>query len=530
MSEHIDILLVDDEPRNLDVLDAILVHPSYRLLHARDADGALRLLLDHDVAAIVLDIKMPGTSGFELAQIIKSTKRFREIPILFLTAYLIEETDVLTGYGAGAVDYLTKPLNAEIVRHKVAVFADLFRKTRALADLNEKLEERVRGRTAELEKSELALRTADRRKDEFIAVLAHELRNPLAPLRFGLDLLSRMDTTNGSAVTKTLTVMNRQLDHMVRLIDDLLDISRVSRGAIELKKEQVDLATVIETAVELTKPAIVRRHHSLSLHIAPGVFARADPTRLAQIIGNLLNNAAKFTADHGRISVELVATAEHAVVQVIDSGEGIAADQLERVFEMFARVGISGTKSEPGLGIGLALARRLAEMHGATLTAASEGVGRGTTFTLRLPMLRADEQQVQIQEEKPSQARTALSLVVVEDSEDNATTLVAWLENMGHRVAAAQSGGAGVTLVFEAKPDLVLCDLGLPDIDGLEVCRRIRALPLAQQPVMVALTGWGRDDDRRRTREAGFDDHLVKPVSVERLELLLSVVGARKRS
>src|SRR5258708_28195854 len=218
MPAPIDILLVDDESRNLDALEAILEDPGYRLLRAEDADRALRLLLESDIAAIVLDIKMPGVSGFELAKMIKNTKRFRETPIVFLTAYLIEDQDVIAGYGAGAVDYLTKPVNPTIFRHKIAVFAELFRKTRALAELNQTLEARVRERTAELSRSEAALRAADRQKDEFLATLAHELRNPLAPLRMGLDLLMRTASDKSS---KTLTVMNRQLDHMVRLIDDL---------------------------------------------------------------------------------------------------------------------------------------------------------------------------------------------------------------------------------------------------------------------------------------------------------------------
>src|SRR5689334_12384527 len=233
--EVINILLVDDEQRNLDALEAILDEPGYRLLRADDADKALRRLLDHDVAAIVLDIKMPGVSGFELAQLIKGTKKFRQIPIVFLTAYLVEDQDVVAGYGAGAVDYLTKPVKPQILRHKIAVFADLFRKTRALAELNATLEARVQERTADLERSEAALRAAGQQKDAFLAMLAHELRNPLAPLRTGLDLLLQLGAPTPVAA-RAMAAMNRQLDHMVRLIDDLLDVSRISRGMLELKK------------------------------------------------------------------------------------------------------------------------------------------------------------------------------------------------------------------------------------------------------------------------------------------------------
>lgn len=521
MNKAIDILLVDDEPRNLDALEIILADPSYRLLRAGDADTALRQLIDYDVAAIILDIKMPGTSGFELAQMIKATKRYRQVPILFLTAYHLADQDMLTGYGAGAVDYLTKPLRPEIVRQKVAVFAELFRKTRALAELNEKLEERVKERTDELQRSEAALRAADRKKDEFIAVLAHELRNPLAPLSFGLDILSKQLQPT-PIVDQTLVRMNRQLKHMVRLIDDLLDMSRISRGTIELRKERIDLTAVIHAAVDNNRSHFERRGQLLSLRTDGPVFTFADATRIVQILGNLLHNAAKFTPNGGRISVELAVEGEHALVRVVDSGEGIAADQIEPAFAMFARISHEESKAERGLGIGLALGRRLAELHGGTLTAVSQGIGSGSTFTLRLPVLSIPKQAVAAPLQRPQAVPAApLNIVIIEDSEDIAAGLTEWLTEQGHRVAVAYSGPSGVELVIKHEPDVVLCDLGLPGFDGVEVCRRVRKLTLAKQPQMIALTGWGREVDRRRTQEAGFDHHLVKPVEAETLRLLL---------
>jgi signal transduction histidine kinase len=531
MTEAIDILLVDDEPRNLDALEAILDEPGYRLLRAQDGNAALRLLLDHDVAAIVLDVKMPGLSGFELAAMIKGTKRFRQIPIVFLTAYLVEDHDVITGYGAGAVDYLTKPVNPQILRHKIAVFADLFRKTRALAELNEKLEERVRERTKELERSEAALRAADRHKDEFLAVLAHELRNPLAPLRMGVDILIQQHGNGAPAVvSKTLARMDRQLDHMVRLIDDLLDVSRITRGALELKRERIDLAGVIAVAVDSTRPFLDRRRHQLTIETHSGVFVNADPTRIAQILGNLLHNAAKFTPEGGRVTVQLDTEADRAVVRVTDSGQGIAPEKLERVFEMFAHIEGGDSKTERGLGIGLALARRLAEMHGGSLAATSSGAGFGTTCTLRLPLLPALHAGAatdgQGEGGDNAAARDHLRIVVVEDNADVADTLQLWLEDLGHEVWVARTGPEGVREVELQRPHLVLCDLGLPELDGIEVCRRVRELALATRPLMVALTGWGREDDRRRTRDAGFDDHLVKPVAAERLRAVLRSAAA----
>jgi signal transduction histidine kinase len=521
-SNKVTLLLVDDEPRNLDALEAILEHPDYRLCRADNADKALRVLLEHDVAAIILDIRMPGVTGFELAQLIKGTRKFRQIPILFLTAYAVEDQDQIAGYGAGAVDYLTKPINPQILRLKVAIFADLFRKTRALAELNERLEERVRERTSELERSEAALKLAARQKDEFLAILAHELRNPLAPLRTGLDLLLQVKPAL-PAVDRTLNSMNRQLDHMVRLIDDLLDMSRINTGKLDLKKARVDLAAVIDRAIDGARPFLERRRQTITVDVRTAVWTVADEVRVVQVLGNLLHNASKFTPEGGSVRVELSSDTGQAVIRVIDTGVGIPQDQVERVFEMFAH-SERGTDAERGLGIGLALARSLTAMHGGTLVATSAGTGRGTTFTLTLPVLaRAGDTEpppVEASMRVPSAA--SLRIVLVEDNEDIVETLADWLQLSGHEVRTATDGTRGIELVRELEPDVVLCDLGLEGIDGLEVCRRIRAAPLARQPIMVAVTGWGRDEDRTRTREAGFDHHMVKPLAPNVLRALLS--------
>jgi signal transduction histidine kinase len=526
MSTPTDILLVDDESRNLDALEAILADPSYRLLRATDADQALHLLLQNDVAAIVLDIKMPGTSGLELAHLIKNTNRFRETPIVFLTAYLLDEQHITAGYDAGGVDYLTKPVNPQILRHKIAVFAELFRKTRELAALNKTLEERVHDRTVELERSEASLRAASRQKDEFLAVLAHELRNPLAPLRTGLDLLLRKESARPGEA-KILTAMDRQLLHMVRLIDDLLDVSRISRGAIELKKEVVDLGVLVQTTVESARPLFERRRQDLVTTLARDVWVRADPTRTAQIVTNLLTNAAKFTPDGGTISVHLGREAGQVVVRIVDSGPGIPGVELERIFDMFTRLERPGAGKGAGLGIGLALARRLAEMHDGTLSASSEGAGRGATFALTLPALPAAAAPLVVETDEAARpsVSSGLKILVIEDNEDVAETLTMLLEDMGHEVSLARTGQGGIDLFRSTLPDVVLCDLGLPGMGGEEVCRQVRALPKAVEPVMVAITGWGRKEDRLRTREAGFDHHLVKPVTIASLDGVLGAVA-----
>jgi signal transduction histidine kinase len=529
MASIVNILLVDDEQRNLNALEAILENPGYRLLRADDADKALKILLENDVAVIVLDIKMPGVSGFELAKMITSTKKFRQIPIVFLTAHMIEDQDIMAGYDAGAVDYLTKPLNPQILRHKIAVFAERFRKTRALAELNDTLEARVQERTAELEKSEAALRAASQQKDAFLATLAHELRNPLAPLRTGLDLLLRSvpQTPN---VGRTLAAMNRQLDHMVRLIDDLLDLSRISRGILELAKEPVELEALIAASVETVQPFIDRRRQTCRLRSGGQSSALLDPTRIVQIVGNLLHNASKYTATGGEILIDVESDGDNVIVRVIDSGAGIPETQLERVFDMFAKIERSVPHANDGLGIGLALARQLARLHGGSLVASSAGEGLGATFTLSLPIVRPLKGSAGAAASNAAAGGSQkLNIVVIEDNEDAADMLAMWLEELGHQVHIGRTGTEGIGLVREFSPHLVLCDLGLPEMSGLDVCRQIEALGLPSKPLMVALTGWGMEKDRRRTREAGFQRHLVKPVAADALREILGSLAPAAR-
>ncbi len=522
MSDVINLLLVDDEARNLDALEAILADPGYHLLRATNAETALRLLLEHQVAAIVLDIKMPEVSGVELAAMIKGTRKFREIPILFLTAYLVEDHDVLAGYGAGAVDYLTKPVKPQILRHKIAVFAELFRKTRALAELNETLEQRVEERTA-------ALAAAGRQKDQFLATLAHELRNPLAPLRTGLDILLGMPEPT-PRVSRTLGAMNRQLDHMVRLIDDLLDVARISRGMLELKKDLVDLGEVIESAVELAGPILTQRQQTVARQITGPALSNVDRTRVCQIIGNLVNNAAKYSATGSEIRVELAVEDTNAIVRVTDTGAGIPPDQIERVFDMFAKIERAMPNANGGLGIGLALARQLATMHGGTLDAASKGEGEGASFVLTLPLADSAATALEPGRSLGASRRGAnnmLDVLIVEDNEDAADVLAAWVEELGHRVRIGRNGYEGLEMIGNLVPHVVFCDVGLPDIDGVEVCRRVKSLALQAPPLMVALTGWGMDADRRRTTDVGFDHHLVKPVAPGLLRDILGDLSER---
>jgi len=351
-----------------------------------------------------------------------------------------------------------------------------------------------------------------------LATLAHELRNPLAPLRMGLDLLRRNAAVDPN---RTLSVMQRQLDHVVRLIDDLLDVARISGGKLDLKKERVQLAICVDTALETTRPFFEKRRQRVSVENDRRIFGVVDPVRVTQIIANLLHNAAKFTPEGGLVEVELSFANAAANVRVTDHGLGIEPEQREHIFEMFARVERAGMSAHSGLGIGLALARKLAELHDGRLRVESAGLGHGSTFTLSLPAELGEEVAATPSQPPPPRARNPTKVVIIEDNQDAAEVLALSLQTQGYSTAVAHSGPAGLLLVEQTRPDVVLCDLGLPGMDGIEVCRRVRQLAPEAQPVMVALTGWGMQKDRERTQATGFDHHLVKPVAPAALFELL---------
>jgi PAS domain S-box-containing protein len=365
-----------------------------------------------------------------------------------------------------------------------------------------------------------ALREADRRKDEFLATLAHELRNPLAPIRNALYLLKGRPVEDPT-IAGARDMMERQVTHMVRLIDDLLDVSRITRGKLQLRREPVELSRVVEQALETARPHISQQ---LTLTL-PGEPIRldADPVRLSQVLSNLLNNAAKFTPKSGRITVSARLEGSLVVIRVRDTGVGIAPDQLPRLFQMFSQVGSPLERAKGGLGIGLALARSLVELHDGTIEARSEGAGQGSEFIVRLPVFMLPEPSAAAPAAGASgYTGVARRILVVDDVEDSATSLAELLRLDGNVVQTAADGLEAVREAESFKPDLVFLDLGLPGLDGFEACRLIRKQPWGKGIVIVAMTGWGQDDDRRRTLDAGFDAHLVKPVHYEAVRALLS--------
>jgi PAS domain S-box-containing protein len=364
-----------------------------------------------------------------------------------------------------------------------------------------------------------ALREADRRKDEFLATLAHELRNPLAPIRNAVQLLKRARSTEPSGVMAR-DIIDRQVGHMVRLIDDLLDVSRITRGKLELRRQPVELARVIEQAVETSRPHI-RQSFRVDRPDEP-VYLDADPVRLAQVLSNLLNNAAKYTEPGGRI--ELTAAVEGAQVRIAvsDSGIGIAPEHLPSLFQMFTQARPALTRSEGGLGIGLSLASSLVEMHGGTISAHSEGVGKGAMFVVRLPILPLSQPGERAAGEPQPYTGAVRRVLVVEDLEDTATTLAELLRADGNEVQTAADGADAVEQARVFKPDVILLDLGLPKLDGYQACRAIRNQPWGAGIFIVAVTGWGQDKDRERALAAGFNAHMVKPISYDALRRLLA--------
>jgi CheY-like chemotaxis protein/two-component sensor histidine kinase len=364
------------------------------------------------------------------------------------------------------------------------------------------------------------LQDSDRHKDEFLATLSHELRNPLAPLRNSLHLL-RIASSDGSAAP-IHEMMERQVNHLVRLVDDLLEMSRISRGTFELRREKVELSAIVRNAVETSDPLMRSAGHKLQVTLPEQpLWIDGDPVRLSQVLANLLNNAAKYTDAGGTVRLTAHGVGSFAEISVRDNGSGISADALPHLFEMFSRGDRSSGRDHAGLGIGLALARRLVEMHGGSIAARSEGLGKGSEFTVRIPR-SADSGIPSATAQSVGPAISRKRILVVDDNVDSAESMRMLLEFLGANVRVAFDGSAALESFAATEPALVLMDIGMPGMDGYEVARRMRAADPQRKTTIVALTGWGQEDDRRKARDAGFDRHLIKPADVGALQALLS--------
>ena len=560
--EKVNILLVDDQPARLLSYETILAELGQNLISARSGVEALATLMKHEIALVLLDVSMPGMDGFETAALIHDHPRFERTPIIFVTGVHDTEFDRLKGYKLGAVDYVSIPVVPEILRSKVSVLVELYsqrreletlnrslaeanaqlelanttlqaEKTRALEALNRDLQianqelatmnRALQAEVAERARVEAALLEADRHKDEFLAILAHELRNPLAPIRNAVEVMARIPLEN-ARLKWSRDVIDRQALHLTRLVDDLLDMSRITRGAIRLTHSPLAIETIIERTLEASQPMIAERGHELAVERADGALTvRGDLTRLVQILGNLLNNAAKYTPRGGRIKLATRRVDGRVEFSVTDNGIGIPADSLPRLFNLFTRLDANNEGMPGGLGIGLALVRKLVEMHAGEVDVRSDGQGKGSEFIVRLPLV--DEAPAALTAEAPSRRTARASprrILVADDNPDALESLALLLECDGHEVWKAANGAEACDVAAQQRPELALLDLGMPVVDGYEAARRMRAQPWGREMRIVALSGWGQQADILRSRECGFDSHLVKPASFDALAQLLN--------
>jgi signal transduction histidine kinase len=568
VGERVNILLVDDQPARLLTYQSVLADLDQNLVLAHSGVEALEKLMHDEYAVVLLDVSMPDMDGFEAARLIHAHPRFERTPIIFVTGVHLSEFDRLRGYEAGAVDYVAIPVVPEILRSKVAVLVELYCKRRELSELNrnlahanqqlaeanvslqaekarelEALNATLRSANAELERAnrslqkevaertraERALQEANRNKDEFLAMLAHELRNPLAPMLNAVQLM-RMKPSE-SKLCWAQDVIQRQVVHLTRLVDDLLDVSRITRGKINLALQPIELAEVIARAVEIIQPLMQERGHELTLQMPQeSLRVTADPTRLTQALGNVLGNAAKYTGPGGHIVLSCCPRGTDVEICVRDNGVGIPPEQLPTIFELFTQLERKPESGQSGLGIGLALVRRLVQMHGGSITARSDGADRGSEFVIRLPLLTdaatVAAERAEAVTHNGNTCAVPRRILVADDNADARESLATLLKQCGHEVVIAPNGAVALESAAQDPPDVALLDIGMPQLDGYEVSRRIRAQRWGKDVRLVALTGLGQETDRRRSQEAGFDTHLVKPVDLNQLTELLARLPA----
>ncbi|HEY7187647.1 MAG TPA: ATP-binding protein, partial [Vicinamibacterales bacterium] len=505
------VLIADDNADMRDYLGRILGH-AYDVTAAADGQAALEQIRIKPPDLVLTDVMMPNLDGFGLLAGIRADETTRSIPVILLSARAGEEARI-EGLNVGADDYVVKPFSA---RELIARVTSQLALSRLRRDSEQALAE-----------SERQLREADRRKDEFLALLAHELRNPLAPIRTGLELI-RLAGDSPEAVRRVRVVMERQVTHMVRLIDDLLDIARITSGKIVLQRSPTPLSWLVQGAIDAQRAALDARHIELTLELPPRTcIVDVDPTRLTQVLSNILHNALKFTPPHGKvgISAEVMpgtgSSAGELAITISDTGMGISKDVLPRIFELFEQGEHPPEHTQGGLGIGLALARRLVSMHGGQIEAHSEGPGRGSEFVIKLPLL-AETSAPTSPSQRSSGRSTNCRAVIIDDNKDAADTMSLVIEQLGGAARTANDALSGLKAIREFQADIVFLDISMPGIDGYEACRRIRSEIADRNLVVVAMTGWAQDQEKQRALEAGFDAYLTKPVDPAAFEELLA--------
>ncbi len=572
MTQQVDILLVDDHEENLLALEAILVEPAYNLVRARSGRAALKEVLSCDFALILLDVAMPDLDGYETAELIRRRERSRQTPIIFLTANNRSDSHVFRGYSVGAVDYLFKPFSPDILRSKVAVFVELYQKREALKRqaqalllAHEELEDRVRARTRELAETNLSLReevderkriegerlilleseqraranaeAVNRLKDEFLATLSHELRTPLNAILGWSHLLSS-GKSDKAMVERAIGVIRNNALAQSQLIEDILDVSRIIGGKLRLKLARVQMRTVIEAALDSVSPAAQAKAIAIQREIDDLEPIVGDQDRLQQVVWNLLSNAVKFTPRDGRVVVRLQRRGDEVVLEVEDTGIGITPHFLPYVFDRFSQADGTATRRHGGLGLGMAIVRYLVELHGGTVNAQSEGENQGATFTIMLPAgVELDDETILADAAPSAVAAVAIeqvpnldgvSILVVDDDLDSRTVVCQLLENQGASVAMSGSTAEAFDRFRQLRPDVLISDIGMPDEDGYELIRRVRALPEGDggNVPAIALTAYVRPEDSAAALAAGYQRHISKPVDVAQLTAAIAQLVA----
>ena len=562
MTPQVDILLVDDHEENLLALEAILVDPAYSLVRASSGLVALREVLKRDFALILLDVAMPDLDGYETAELIRGRERSRQTPIIFLTANYRSDSHVFRGYSVGAVDYIFKPFSTEVLRSKVAVFVELFqqrealtRQTQALLRAQEELEERVRARTRELAAANESLsaeveerkriehdrqllleseqharaqaEAANRMKDEFLATLSHELRTPLNAI-LGWSHLLTSGRADQALVERAITIIRNNAAAQSQLIEDILDVSRIIGGKLRLNVGRVQLREVVEAALDTVTPAAAAKMIAIEREIEEIDPLSGDRDRLQQVVWNLLSNAVKFTPREGRVVVRLMRRDDDVLLSVQDSGIGIAPDFLPYVFDRFSQADGSATRRHGGLGLGMAIVRHLAELHGGTVRADSAGENQGATFTMTLPLRAnvavADELAAGSAASEPAACDELpqledVSVLVVDDNADSRNLLRELLSGHGAATVTAGSTDEAIQLFRRLRPDVLVSDIAMPGEDGYDLIRRVRQLAEHEggRTPAVAVTAYVRGEDRTAAFAAGYDRHIRKPVDVAEL-------------
>ena len=509
------VVIIDDSPDDRGEIRRLLLRGSmerrYLFTEAQTGDAGIVAVLAAPAMpdCVVLDFNLPDMDALDVLAALAGPDGLPVCPVVVLTGGTGPEVGRLV-LRAGAQDYIAKdgltPLAltriVENAIERLAMARELF------------------GRNAALIRSEKALSEADRRKNEFIATLAHELRNPLAPIASGLQVLRL--TTDAVAARAILTVMERQLSQVTRLIDDLLDISRITSGKVLLRLKRVLVDVAMEEAAEAALPLVRAANHTLTVILPQQpLWLEADPARLVQMIGNLLSNSAKYSENGSLITLSARAQDAEVIIEVTDTGLGIPEPMLSQVFDMFTQVNHTLERAQGGLGIGLALVRQLVDMHGGSVVAESAGAGLGSTFSIRLPMAAAPPDTfVDVPDGTPNQL-PCRRILVVDDNVDAATMLSMMLGLSGHVTRTAFTGEEALAISAQFQPEIVFMDIGLPGMNGHETARQFRATPLLSDVFLIALTGWGSEDDRRQSREAGFAAHLTKPVESAVIDALL---------